>query len=141
MTTVSISTADGTCPAYVFQPVGRGPWPGVLVYMDGVGIRPAMLELGERLATYGFYVLLPDYFYRSGLYEPMDAARIFSDPEQRKILFERFFALATQANVMRDTRSFLDHLHAQADVRRGPVATTGYCLGGTVFSRSWHVSR
>src|SRR5271166_6819328 len=86
MNKVEIETRDGSCPAYVYRPSGNGPWPAALVYMDGVGIRPAMLELGERLATYGYFVLLPDLFYRSGLYEPMDPHTLFSDPVKRKVL-------------------------------------------------------
>jgi len=59
---IEIQTKDGTCPCYASRPSGAGPWPGVLVYMDGLGIRPAMLEIGERLATYGYFALLPDLF-------------------------------------------------------------------------------
>jgi carboxymethylenebutenolidase len=98
--------------------------------MDGVGIRPAMLELGERLATHGYFVLLPDFFYRSGPYEPMDARTVFSDPAKRKVLMEKFFAPATPANVMSDTRAFLDYLTAQPAVKPGGIGTTGYCWGG-----------
>ena len=127
---IEIATKDGTCRSFAYRPTGRGPWPAVLVYMDGLGIRPAMLELGERLATLGYFVLLPDLFYRSGPYEPMDPHTVFSDPEKRKVLMEKYFALATQANVMSDTRAFLDYLHAQPDVKPGPIATTGYCMGG-----------
>jgi carboxymethylenebutenolidase len=126
---VDIATRDGICPSYVFAPPAGGPWPGVLVFMDGRGIRPAMLEVGERLATYGYYVLLPDLFYRSGPYEPMDPD-VFSDPEKRRVLMERFFALATPENIMSDTRAFLDYLAAQPDVKPGRILTTGYCLGG-----------
>ncbi len=127
---IEITTRDGVCPAYVYKPPGDGPWPAVLVYMDAVAIRPAMLELGERLASYGYFVLLPDLFYRSGAYEPMNPATLFSDPAQRKELMEKFLAPATQPNIMSDTRAFLDYLHAQPDVRPGPIATTGYCMGG-----------
>ncbi len=98
--------------------------------MDGLGIRPAMLELGERLATYGYYVLLPDLFYRSGPYEPMDPRAVFSDPEKRKVLMEKFFALATPAHIMSDTAAFLAHLAAEPSVRPGGIGTTGYCMGG-----------
>jgi carboxymethylenebutenolidase len=130
MSTIDIRTADGICPSYVYRPYGGGPWPAVLVYMDALAIRPAMLELGERLATYGYYVLLPDLFYRSGPYEPMDPQAIFSDPEKRKVLMEKFVAPATPGNIMSDTRAFLDHLAAQSDVRPGGIGTTGYCMGG-----------
>jgi carboxymethylenebutenolidase len=54
---------------------------------------------------------------------------IFADPEQRKIMMEKF-TLATQANIMADTGAFLDHLASQPDVKRGRIGTTGYCMGG-----------
>lgn len=127
---IPIRTRDGDCPAYVYRPRGKGPWPAVLVYMDGIGIRPAMLEVGERLATHGYFVLLPDLFYRSGPYAPMNAKTVFVDSEQRKTLMERFFARATLANLMSDTKFFLDYLAAQPDVKPGGIGVTGYCMGG-----------
>ena len=98
--------------------------------MDGLGIRPAMLEVGERLAASGYFVLLPDLYYRSGAYEPMNPRAIFSDPEQRKMLMERFMSLATPANVMSDTKYFLDYIGSQPDAKKGRIGTTGYCMGG-----------
>jgi carboxymethylenebutenolidase len=130
MENVEIRTADGICPAYVFRPSGIGPWPAVLVYMDGIGIRPAMLDIAARLATYGYFVLLPDLFYRSGPYAPMDARTVFAVPEQRKELTEKFLAPTTPTRVMSDTRFFLDYLAAQPDIKPGGIGTTGYCRGG-----------
>lgn len=130
MQKIEIRTPDGSCPAYVYRPAGAGPWPAVLVYMDGVGIRPAMLELGERLASYGYFVLLPDLFYRAGPYAPMDPREVFGDPEKRRTLYEKYFAAATPPMVMADTRLFLDYLAAQSEVRPGRIGTTGYCMGG-----------
>ena len=130
MSAIEIETEHGVCPTYVYRPSGQGPWPAVLVFMDGLGIRPAMLEVGERLATYGYFVLLPDLFYRSGPYEPMDPHSVFTDPEKRKVLMEKFFAHATPANIMSDTRAFLAYLAAQPDVKPGGIGTTGYCMGG-----------
>jgi carboxymethylenebutenolidase len=75
-------------------------------------------------------VLLPDLFYRSGPYEPMDRHTMFADPEKRKVLMEKFIALATPASIMSDTRAFLDVLAAQPDVKPGGIGTTGYCMGG-----------
>jgi carboxymethylenebutenolidase len=130
MTKTEIKTKDGLCPSYAFHPTGKGPWPAVLVFMDGLGIRPAMLELGERLATHGYFVLVPDLFYRSGPYEPMDAQKVFTDPLQRKILMEKFMGPATPVNIMSDTSAFLGYLAEQRDVKPGGIGTTGYCMGG-----------
>ena len=130
MDKIEIRTKDGTCPSYIYRPAGSGPWPAVVVFMDGLGIRPAMLEIGERLAAHGYYVLLPDLFYRSGPYEPMDPHVVFTDPEKRKILMEKFFAHATPANIMSDTSAFLEVLTHRVDVKSGGIGTTGYCMGG-----------
>jgi len=131
MSRIEIETRDGLCPSYVFRPESGGPWPAVLVFMDGIGIRPAVLEVGARLASEGYYVLLPDLFYRSGPYAPMNPRTVFTDPEQRKVR-EKYSALATQANIMSDTRAFLDYLAAQPDVKPGGIGTTGYCMGGSL---------
>jgi carboxymethylenebutenolidase len=130
MDKLEIETKDGICPSYLFRLQGKGSWPGVLMFMDGLGIRPAMLEVGERLATYGYVVLLPDLFYRSGPYEPMDPHAVFTDPEKRKVLMEKFFALAPPAKIMSDTSAFLDVLAKRTDVKPGGIGTTGYCMGG-----------
>jgi dienelactone hydrolase len=60
----------------------------------------------------------------------MHARAIFADAEQRRILSEKFFSVATPANIMSDARTFLNHLAAQSDVRPGGIGTTGYCLRG-----------
>ena len=51
MSKIDIKTRDGLYASYVYRPAAGAPWPAVLAYMDGLAIRPAMLELGERLAT------------------------------------------------------------------------------------------
>jgi len=66
-TDVSITMRDGVCPASVFTTAsGVGPWPAVIFFMDGLGIRPVMWEMGQRLADGGYLVLLPDLYYRLG---------------------------------------------------------------------------
>jgi carboxymethylenebutenolidase len=106
------------------------------MFMDGVGIRPAMLEVGEQLAGHGYFVLLPDMFYRAGPYEPMDARTVFTDPEKRKVLREKLAVHVTPANMMSDTRAFLDYLAAQPDVKKGGIGTVGYCMGGGLAFRA-----
>jgi carboxymethylenebutenolidase len=51
-------------------PAGGGPWPAVIFYMDAGGVRPAVLDMAQRLADAGYAVLLPDLFYRYGPYGP-----------------------------------------------------------------------
>jgi carboxymethylenebutenolidase len=130
MEKIEIQTRDGICPAYVHRPSGDGPWPAVLMYMDGPGIRPAVQEMAARLAGGGFFVLLPDLFYRSGPYAPVDPRALFADPALLKAHREKYFEPASAANVMSDTEAFFDFLANAPDVQPGPVGITGYCMGG-----------
>ena len=93
-------------------------------------LEPGLHLVGERLATHGYFVLLPDLFYRTGRYAPMNAKTVFTDPAERKVLMEKYLSLVTPANVMADSEAFLAWLASQSDVRRGPIGTTGYCRGG-----------
>jgi carboxymethylenebutenolidase len=126
---LQIETADGRCPTHVHHPEESGPWPGVIVYMDAIGIRPAMMEIAERIASDGYYVLLPDLFYRVE-FDASLGVGIFSDPAARQDLFTRVMPSASAPNVMRDTEALLAHLATRPEVRGGPVGLTGYCMGG-----------
>src|SRR4051812_15451173 len=107
---VLISTADGECPTSVFTPtVGSGPWPATILFMDGLGIRPALLEMGHRLADGGFVVLLPDLYYRAGPYDPLDPAAVFGSGDVRKAMG----GLPTSTDNRRaaeDTSAFLEYV-------------------------------
>jgi len=127
---VSIKTRDGDCPAAVFTPAdSTGPWPGVIFFMDGPGIRPVLWEMGQHLADQGYFVLLPDLFYRDGPYAPMDPAKIFSDPTVRESLMRRVGSLDRDRKLA-DTEAFLAFLDSQPDVKPGQFGVTGYCMGG-----------
>jgi len=128
-TAIEIRAADGICPASVFRPEGKGPWPGVIIYMDGPGIRPVLFEMGERLASHGYLVLLPDLFYRAGPYEPADVKTLFSDPEKRAAR-AHLFVSTNNAKAAADTKAFLDYLDSRDDVRGRKLGITGYCMGG-----------
>ncbi|MCE9572329.1 MAG: dienelactone hydrolase family protein [Deltaproteobacteria bacterium] len=118
MKQLSITTDDGVCPAYEY-----GAGPSVLLYIDGLGMRPAMHAIGERLGAAGYRVLVPDLFWRMGAYTAPDATKVFTDPAIRADWWTRVRGAASSAWIMSDTRAFLDALP-------GPVAITGYCMGG-----------
>jgi carboxymethylenebutenolidase len=60
----SITTADGVADAWLCRPADAGAWPGVLFFMDGLGVRPTLIDMASRLAV-SYVVLLPDLFYRA----------------------------------------------------------------------------
>jgi carboxymethylenebutenolidase len=127
--TIEIHTEDGTCPTHVFAPKDGGDLPAVLFYMDGIGIRPALFEIGERLAGGGYYVLLPDLYYRSG-FSAREGSRLFTDNALRAEWMKSVLPTVSIANIMHDTTAMLDHLDRQPNVRSAKIGTTGYCLGG-----------
>jgi len=129
---LTIDTPDGTCPASLFTPsAGQGPWPGVIFFMDGPGIRPTLHAMAQRLADGGYAVLLPDLFYRSGPYAPMDPATVFSNPEAKQKLMALIGGLDRKAKIT-DAGACLDAMASRPEVRDGRVAATGYCMGGNI---------
>lgn len=129
---VTIETRDGVCPASVFTPNDTaGPWPAVIFFMDGFGIRPVMREMAQRLADGGYLVLLPDLYYRIGRYPPMIPSRIVADPELR----EEFMKLVTSLNrdhKVSDAGAFIEFLLSRPEVKGDRFGATGYCMGGNV---------
>ncbi|MGZ5965645.1 MAG: dienelactone hydrolase family protein, partial [Caulobacteraceae bacterium] len=97
-TEVSIPMPDGPgsskgARAFVFTPdAGDGPWPAAILYMDAPAIRPAMFEMGERLAAAGYYVLLPDVFWRAGPYPPLDIVKARAGDPEMGALFAKLRA-------------------------------------------------
>src|SRR5580658_7033531 len=81
---IEIQTSLGNIEAYVSHPIGPGPWPGVLFFMDGLGWRPTLFDMADRLASYGYYVLLPNMFWRSGPFAPFDAKTVFAGGPERE---------------------------------------------------------
>ncbi len=129
---VSIRTRDGNCPAALFTPQhGGGPWPGVIFFMDGLGIRPVMWEMGQRLADGGYAVLLPDLYYRFGPYPPKAPAAVLSDPKLREELTKWVSSLDRDRKVA-DAGAFIEYLAARPEVKGGRLGATGYCMGGNV---------
>jgi carboxymethylenebutenolidase len=134
---VTIPTPDGDARAYVFTPdAGAGPWPAVIMYMDALAIRPAMFEMAERLASNGYYVLLPDMFWRLPPYPPMNPAEVFADADKRQALFSRFMGSTDPKRAMSDTGAFLDWLGRQPNAKADKVGVTGYCMGGAMALRA-----
>jgi carboxymethylenebutenolidase len=126
---VSIRTADGDCPTHVLIPEGEGPWPAVITYMDALGMRPAIVDVGRRLAENGYLALIPDLFYRSGEYAIPTPKEAFASGDLMKIIGPLMSATGP-AKAAEDTRYLLDYLDTRSDVKGDKVGTVGFCMGG-----------
>jgi len=110
---------DGVADAYLARPDDE-PHPGVLLLMDAYGLRPAIEEMADRIADDGYVVLAPNVFYRAG-----------PSPVQPGMDFQKIrplMAELTPERLAADGAAYLDHLAAVGSP--GPVAITGYCMGG-----------
>ncbi|MGW2598830.1 dienelactone hydrolase family protein [Streptomyces klenkii] len=136
--TAEIPTPDGTADAYVAVPDGDGSHPGVLLYMDAFGLRPVIHEMARKLAGHGYYVLAPNVFYRRGP-APVLGVPDLSSPEARQEFFARLMPMVdelTAERTARDADAYLGFLATQPEVRPGPVALTGYCMGAVLAFRT-----
>ena len=125
---VTIRTRDGDCPSHVMIPAGGGPWPAVIFYMDAGGVRPAVLDMAQRLADAGYVVPLPDLFYRYGPYGPFVPKEVFAG-DVRAILGP---LMATTGNdkAADDTEALLAYLDTRNDVADRKGGAVGFCMGG-----------
>ncbi|MEE1755799.1 dienelactone hydrolase family protein [Streptomyces sp. SP18CS02] len=136
--TLRIPTPDGQADAFAAFPDGGGRHPGVLMYMDAFGTRPVLREMARELARHGYYVLVPNLYYRHGP-EPVIELPEHIGEEIRPAVFDRLmplFTAHTTERALRDADAYLGFLTAQPEVGAGPVAVTGYCMGGALAMRT-----
>ncbi|CPR12484.1 hydrolase [Mycobacterium bohemicum DSM 44277] len=127
--TDSITTPDGTCAVRLFTPEGPGPWPGVVMYCDAGGVRDTFDQMAAKLAGFGYAVLLPDVYYRSGDWAPFDMATVFGDKDERNRLFSMIGSI-TPDKMAADAGAFFDYLAARPEVSGDRFGVCGYCMGG-----------
>ena len=132
---VTITTPDGSCDAYFVAPTS-GPAPGVLVWPDVFGLRPAFRQMGRRLAESGYSVLVVNPFYRQK--KAPTAAQGGQTPIAEVM---PLMQALTPAMHLSDGKTFVAWLDAQAEVDKArKLGTTGYCMGGPIAVRTASVA-
>lgn len=128
---IIINTADGQMDCFTCHPEEGGPFPAIVLYMDAPGIREELRDMTRRLATVGYYVILPNMYYRTGREGNygFNLAEIRKDPSQLQKMFDVMNSL-TNALVVEDTRAMVPWLRAQEAVADGPMGCVGYCMSG-----------
>ena len=125
---IDIPTKDGKTTTFISHPERGGPFPIILFYMDAPAIRQELRDMATRLATSGYYVMLPNMYYRAGV---MELGPINPDPEspERKKMFALMNSL-TIPLVMEDTTALLAYANGQAAARKDLIGAVGYCMSG-----------
>ena len=136
--TLKIPTTDGQADAFAAFPDQGEQHPGVLMYGDAFGIRPVLREMALELAGHGFYVLVPNFFYRQGPAPVIELPEHIGE-EIRPAVVAQLMPLIqahTAERVVSDANAYLRFLTTQPEVSAGPVAVTGYCIGGLLAMRT-----
>lgn len=135
---VQIATPEGVCDAMFIHPT-TGSHPGVLVWPDAFGLRPAMREIGRRIAAEGYSVLVPNPFYRVAKAPVLTdmASFSFSNPADMAKLQPLMASVTATGAAEKDAVAYVAFLDAQPEVNRAKkIGTHGYCMGGPLVVRT-----
>src|SRR5579884_4239913 len=128
---VSVTTPDGTADCYFVHPA-TGTAPGVLVWPDIFGLRPAFRQMGKRLAESGYSVLVVNPFYRKQ--KAPTASKAAATPIQELMPLAQSLNETTH---MTDAKAFIGWLDKQSSVAKNrKMGTQGYCMGGPMAFRT-----
>lgn len=127
---VDLPTTDGVMDVHTFQPQGNGPWPAVIVYMDAYGIRPDLDSMAQRLADAGYFVVVPNLYYRTRDFTPFDPKKIAAGDDAERTRFRAQIDSINNTLVMSDTETILAHLKNEPAANAGKMGAVGYCMGG-----------
>jgi carboxymethylenebutenolidase len=128
-TIIDLKTRAGAMETFICHPDRNGPHPVVVMLMDAPGIRPELYDMARRLGTCGYYVVLPNLYYRAGRDTKYGPDVLTVGSAER----DRMRAVRTKMTippVMEDFADILAFVDTQAAARKGPVGTHGYCMSG-----------
>ena len=134
---VEVKTPDGMCDATFIHPTS-GSHPGVLIWPDAFGLRPAMVDIGKRIAAEGFSVLVPNPYYRSTKAPGIDMSNFsFQNQADMAKLRPLMGSINAPGAAERDAVAFIAFLDAQKQVNTAKkIGTQGYCMGGPLVMKT-----
>lgn len=121
---LDVVTAEGEMKTFIFHPESDGPHPVVLYLMDAPSIRPQLKDMASRLATAGYYVMLPYLFYRGGPFREFGMSD--EDMHARRDLM----GSVTPTNIISDAEALLAVADGDPAARGGKVGAVGFCMSG-----------
>jgi carboxymethylenebutenolidase len=138
VTHIDVHMPDGTAEAYL-----TGSGPGVLFFIDAIGLRPQIEHMCDRIADWGYTVLAPNTLYRSGTAAETSPDGDLRAPGAREAFFEQVrprISALTSARVVRDIPAYLaalrEHSAPGEGGRAGAVGVVGYCMGARLAVRA-----
>ena len=129
-----ISIDNKGIETFIVHPDRNGPFPIILLLMDAPGIRQELYDMASRLAACGYYVLLPNLYYRTtkpfDWNKPnLDFIKEHTPAESREIMFKHMDTLSNQL-ILRDIGDLLRYCDNDKNADNGPIGIVGYCMSG-----------
>jgi carboxymethylenebutenolidase len=121
---IDLHAPDGAMKTFIYHPTHEGPHPVVLYLMDAPSIRPALKDMATRLASAGYYVMLPYLFYRGGPF------REFGLSDEDMHARQELMGTVTKTNIVGDVEALLAHAAGDPAAADGPVGAVGFCMSG-----------
>jgi carboxymethylenebutenolidase len=125
---IQIETSDGRMNTFICHPERDSPYPAVIFFMDAPGIREELRDMARRLGTAGYYVMLPNLYYRSNVEELGSVVGEANITTRQKAL--QLMATINVAMIMRDVDALLAFAAQDKAASRGPMGCVGYCMSG-----------
>ena len=126
--TIDIATKHGATTTFIVHPERHGPYPVVLFFMDAPAIREELRDMARRIAAAGYYVMLPNLYYRRGVMELKDLPPL-PEAEARARMFDLMGSISIPL-VMEAGDALLNFADRDPAASKGRIATLGYCMSG-----------
>ena len=125
---LDIETKDGRMSTFVVHPERGGPFPIILFYMDAPAIREELRDMARRIATVGYYVMLPNLYYRAGVMELGPLPADMESPERKRMV--ALMESLTIPKIMDDTDAMLAFAANEKAASKDRIGAVGYCMSG-----------
>lgn len=127
--TLDITTKDGAMETFVCHPERGGPYPAIFVMMDAPGIREELRDMARRLASVGYYVLLPNLYHRAGR-DTMFGGDVLEDGSPDHTAMRAIRTKMSIPPVMEDMATMIAYVDGQGMAKAGAIGCHGYCMSG-----------
>jgi len=121
---LDVTTPEGEMKTFIYHPQHDWPQPVVLYLMDAPSIRPALKDMAVRLASAGYYVMLPYLFYRGGPFREFGMTD--EDMHARRDLMRT----VSRDGIVTDAQALLAYADEDPNARGGKVGSVGFCMSG-----------
>ena len=126
---IGIKTRDGDMESFLCRPDRNGPFPAIFLLMDAPGLREELRDMARRMATSGYFVVLPNLYYRAGP-DTFFGPDVLEEGSSEWTKMREIRTKMTIPPVMDDVAALLDFVDTQPDAKQGPVGVHGYCMSG-----------